>query len=73
MNVADIYTLCKSSTQVDGEPWYTIVVRPRVLEWLREQNQTEYHIEKGGLRYARVDVSEKLLTVAKLKFTYEKD
>lgn len=72
MNVADIYTLCKSSTQVDGEPWCTIVVCPQVLEWLREQNQTEYHIVKGGLRFTRVDVSEKLLTVAKLKFTHEK-
>lgn len=72
MSINKIKFMKLAEAQVDGEPWYSLVVGKEAAAWLRTQNksvQTESSDRVSIPDHSVFDVHETIYTMMVLKFT----
>lgn len=62
----------QASAEVNGEQWHSVIVRPDVSKWIREQNVDlwrDIEIASGYRSVYALDVCDRLYTMMILKFS----
>ncbi len=58
-----------SEADVDGAMWYTLLIEPEVMMWLKSLNSTQWIYVPGGSWRLGVDVHEHLYAMLVLRWS----